>query len=205
MTDPYKVLGISYDASDEEVKVAYRNMAKKYHPDNFAKDEAARSIAEEKMKEINEAYDLIQDMRKKGKSSYGGTGSRSYDTSSNGEKYNTIRNYLNYGNVGEADNMLNDIPYGERNAEWYFLKGCVCASWQMTFDAVNYFQRACELDPNNLEYRSALNNMKRGAQSYTGGYNTSTSDECSGCDMCSGLLCADCMCEMCGGDLIGCC
>ena len=65
MTDPYKVLGVSPSATDEEVKNAYRNLARKYHPDNYINNPLA-DLAQEKMKDINEAYDMIQKMRKEG-------------------------------------------------------------------------------------------------------------------------------------------
>lgn len=199
MSDPYKILGVGRDATEEEIKNAYRTLARKYHPDNFANDETARSMAEEKMKEINEAYDAIQNAKKSGNSGY------SSDNSSNRAKYNTIRQHINARRIVDADTMLEGIPASERNAEWNFLKGCVCAAKGWYFDAQNYFQTACSMDPNNPEYRNALNNMRSGARNYTGGYNTSTTQGCNGCDLCSSLLCADCLCECCGGDLIACC
>ena len=66
MNNPYEVLGVSETATDEEVKAAYRNLAKKYHPDNYT-DSPLADVAEQKMKEINEAYDMINQMRQKGK------------------------------------------------------------------------------------------------------------------------------------------
>ena len=59
MTDPYQVLGVSPNASDEQIKNAYRELARKYHPDNYAESPLA-DLASEKMKEINEAYETIQ-------------------------------------------------------------------------------------------------------------------------------------------------
>ena len=68
MTDPYKVLGVSPGASDDEIKDAYRRLARKYHPDNYVNNPLS-DLATEKMKEINEAYDEIQRQRKSGGSS----------------------------------------------------------------------------------------------------------------------------------------
>ena len=72
MKDPYAVLGVSPNASDEEIKNAYREMARKYHPDNYA-DNPLSDLAGEKMKEINEAYDQIMNMRRSGKRSDSGS------------------------------------------------------------------------------------------------------------------------------------
>ena len=80
MNNPYEVLGVSETATDEEVKAAYRNLAKKYHPDNYT-DSPLADVAEQKMKEINEAYDMINQMRQKGKGT-GSTGSSSYNANS---------------------------------------------------------------------------------------------------------------------------
>ena len=63
MSDPYKVLGVSPNATDDEIKTAYRELAKKYHPDNYAESPLA-DLASEKMKEINEAYDTIMNDRR---------------------------------------------------------------------------------------------------------------------------------------------
>ena len=68
MNNPYEVLGVSENASDEEIKAAYRKLAKKYHPDNYA-DSPLADVAEQKMKEINEAFDTINQLREKGRGS----------------------------------------------------------------------------------------------------------------------------------------
>lgn len=204
MTDPYKVLGVARNASDDDIKNAYRALAKKYHPDNFASDPTARSMAEEKMKEINEAYDAIQNSRKHGQQSYGGTSYNTGDTSYNRSSYIQVRSFINSGRIAEAENILESIDHNDRGAEWNYLKGCIAASRGQYFDAQNYISRACQMDPSNAEYRSAMNNLRGGAQSY-GGYRTTGGSGMSGCDICTTLLCADCLCECCGGDLISCC
>lgn len=79
MTDPYKVLGISPDATDEQVKAAYRELAKKYHPDNYA-DNPLADLAQEKMKAINEAYDTIMNQRAAGRGTGNAAGSGAADS-----------------------------------------------------------------------------------------------------------------------------
>ena len=210
MTDPYKVLGVAPDASDEEVKKAYRALARKYHPDKY-RDSDLADLASEKMKEVNAAYEEIQNMRKNGgnqQSSNGYSGGYSYaggNSSSGNPKYNEIRRLINSGNVPAAESQLFAIHEGDRNAEWNFLYGCVLVKKGQFVDAQRYFDIACSMDPYNNEYKAARENLRRRANGYGGGYNTTGGGGCSACDMCSGLLCADCLCECCGGDLISCC
>ena len=115
MNDPYSVLGISPNASDDEVKKAYRELARKYHPDNYQNNPLA-DLAEEKMKEINEAYDTITKQRSGGggsyqqsSGSYGGyTQQRSY--SSGSSTYARVRNLINAGGLGTAERLLQEVP-----------------------------------------------------------------------------------------------
>ncbi|MDR1002606.1 MAG: DnaJ domain-containing protein [Oscillospiraceae bacterium] len=90
MSDPYVVLGVARTSSDEEIKSAYRELAKKYHPDNVAKSEnpTVAEVFEEKMKEINSAYDTIVTDRKNGTDSTGGTGGGG-STGSTGGNYSS--------------------------------------------------------------------------------------------------------------------
>ncbi len=203
MKDPYQVLGVSRDASDDEIKKAYRALAKKYHPDNYAGSDLA-DLAGEKMKEINEAYDEIQKMRQGGSSSSGSY--TSGGTYSGYTSYVQVRNLINTGNYSQADIILESVVAGERGAEWHFLKGCVLVRRGWFFDAQRAFDTACEMDPNNAEYRAAREQLSKRTSAYGGTYNTgSQTSSCSGCDICTGLLCADCLCECCGSDLISCC
>jgi len=209
--DPYKVLGVGRDATDEEIKKTYRDLARKYHPDNYVNNPLA-DLAQEKMKEINEAYDLIQKERSGGGSAqsgnpyqnpYQGTG-RTYQNTYSQNSYGTgpfarIRQMIAMGNVDGAEAALN--ASSERNAEWYYLKGNISLRRGWYDDARQNFQTACQMDPGNAEYRSALNQM--GNQNYYRG-NVSRGGM-SGCDMCSSLLCADCLCECMGGACISCC
>jgi len=194
MNDPYKVLGISPDATDDQVKAAYREMARKYHPDQYG-DNPLSELAQEKMQEINEAYDTIVRTRKEG-----GNG----NTRSRSGRYADIRRMISEGRIEDADTLLNGIPAVTREAEWHFLKGSVLYKRGWLEDAYQHFSTACRMDPTNPEYRAALNQMARGRQ--TGTYTTTpTAGGCTACDMCNALLCADCCCECMGGDIIRCC
>lgn len=201
MKDPYEVLGVSSSASDEEIKKAYRELARKYHPDNYVNNPLA-DLASEKMKEINEAYNTIQKNRS-GESqsgSYQTSGSYSYQQSSSySGSFAQIRQYISMGNIGVAEQMLRNSSV--RNAEWYFLMGSVAYRKGWFDDARRNFQTACNMDPGNMEYQQALNMMNTQRSPYvqrdTGGMST--------CDCCSSMLCADCCCESMGGDLIPCC
>ncbi len=196
MTDPYKVLGVTPDASDEEIKKAYRELAKKYHPDNYVNN-PLKDLADEKMKEINEAYDKITNDRQRGYSS----ASRSY--SSGSTSFSAIRQMIANGDYSSADAELDKCR--DRGAEWYYLKGCIFTKRQYYTQARAYLERAVMMDPQNDEYRSAFESL-RASQAQYGGFNTQRmGGECDTCDMCTGLLCADCICECCGGDLIRCC
>ena len=72
MNDPYQTLGVSENASDEEIKKAYRDLARKYHPDNYH-DNPLADLAQEKMKEINAAYEERNRRRSGGNRTSGGS------------------------------------------------------------------------------------------------------------------------------------
>lgn len=194
MKNPYEVLGISPNATNEEVRDAYRALAKKYHPDNYA-DSPLADMAEEKMKEINAAYDEILRIRAEEKNNSGAKNSTGQQRSgSYREEYIRIRQAINSNDFRTAEQLLNEIEQHRRDAEWFFLKGCVLLHSGYHFDAIRYINRACELDPDNDEYITLRDNLRAQANTYG---NPSSRDGvgCSLCDICSFLICLDCLCR----------
>ena len=201
--NPYEVLGVREDATDEEIKEAYRALARKYHPDKYI-DEGLKEMATEKMKTINEAYEEIKNIRA-GKSSAGGYGSAgSYGSSGSGD-FAEVRRLINAGAYMQAERILDAMAADRRGAEWHFLRGCILLRRGWIHDAAKYFDTACRMDPQNAEYRNARLNIERMAQQGSAGRTTGTVCADDGCGCCANLMLADCCCECMGGDLIPCC
>ena len=229
--NPYKILGVSPEADDETIKKAYRELARKYHPDRYSDSDLA-DLAGEKMKEINAAYEEILRLREGGtatggtafeggaagdtahgrsRGAYeggqrtnmgGGTNYHSQNYSAEAKsKFTLIRNCINQGNMTEAERLLEEIDSGDRGAEWVFLLGCIQLHKGFYVDAQRSFETAYRMEPTNNEYWQFKEKMHQKASGFGGGYRTAG----GGCDWCTTLICADCCCECMGGDLIPCC
>ena len=214
MNDPYQILGVPETASDEEVKRAYRELARKYHPDNYH-DNPLADPAQEKMKDINAAYEQITKMRSGAKSggyssagtsgSYGGYGGYqpqySSQSSSGSSVLQQVRIAINTGNISRAEALL--ANYSDHNAEWNFLRGAVCYRRGWMDEAKRYYQTACQMDPGNAEYRQALEFMERGTESaYRPGGQPFGTEVCGG-NLCLPLCCLWTLCN--GGGYWFCC
>ncbi len=224
--DPYQVLGVSPSASDEEVKKAYRQLSRKYHPDaNVNNPNAAQ--AEEKFKQVQQAYEEIMKMREQGARGYGQTAygpgssragygsSGSYGSSYRDPNYDgdyqqgqgsswgwgfgpfgfgfgdfgsyqqsarqsqtnfdgydeedsgRIRaavNYINAGHYSEAWTVLQSLSY--RSALWYYLAAIANSGLGNNMTSQDFARKACEMEPDNAEYRQLLNQLQGGSNWY---------------------------------------
>ena len=218
MKDPYSVLGVSSTATDEEIKSAYRALARKYHPDNYDDDNPLKELANEKMQEINLAYDEIQRRRAGGKSTYNGDGTyyQSYSgTGSSSGEYAEIRRLINGRRFHEAERRIFEIPISDRTAEWHYLNSVLLMHRGNVNDAMRELEMACSMEPGNIEYQKAKEMFNTGARGYGstyygggyggygGGYSRRSSTD-DACDCCMNLICLDCLCECMGADLIRC-
>ena len=206
--NPYEVLGVKPGASQEEIKSAYRKLVKQYHPDQYV-DNPLKDLAQEKLAEVNKAYDMLKN-NNGGDSSYNAS-SNGYNTnynsgyssySSNAPIYAEIRSLIQMRSISVAESKLNAIR--DRDAEWYYLYGNVMLAKGWFESAYNNIQKACNMDPNNFEYRQALNQLNSRSRGYSQTYRTSNGNM-NACDCCMNLWCLDSLCECFGGDLIGCC
>ena len=170
--DPYKVLGVSPDASDDEIKQAYRRLAKKYHPDlNPGDEEAAK-----KMQQINAAYEQIKNPEKAqfsgGQSNSGGYGydpfggyQRSDTDQDTGDRYQqSAYQYIRYRRYQEALNALANSA--NKDARWYFLSALANDGLGNQVTALEHMRRAVSMDPDNMEYLQILQQMANGGSTY---------------------------------------
>lgn len=213
MIDPYKVLGVKYDATDEEIKKAYRNLSRKYHPDaninNPDKDQA-----EEMFKQVQAAYDQIMKEREQGASGepFGGQGYYGQHSGNYGSSYGSssyagedamrmqaAANYMNARAYREALNTLDMVQ--DRTAQWYYFSSIAHSGLGNNVNALNYARQAASMDPSNIDYQLLIQRLEnrgdwyRGMNRQFGGTPTGSSDIC--CYLCLANL----MCGGCGGPM----
>jgi molecular chaperone DnaJ len=212
IANPYKVLEVSPNASNEEIKKAYRELSRKYHPDSYMNNPLA-GLAEEKFKEVQEAYDQIMKERENGYG-YGGVGNAGEDS----EEMRIVSSYINSGNYIEALKALERVPL--RSARWYYYSAVASAGVGNNVQAFDHARQAVNMDPGNQEYRNFLNQLESQGQryqdyrysgngsygkgNYGGGFGGGYGRNYGTGNLCCDLWCADSCCECMGGDLIPC-
>jgi len=229
MRDPYQILGVERNASEDEIKKAYKKLSRKYHPDaninNPNKDQA-----EEKFKEIQQAYQQIMKEKtsgysQSGSSSYGPGSSRGgygggfddffggfggygsqgqyQNAQSEGNTYlQAAANYIRNGYYREAMNVLNNMT--ERNARWYYYSAQANAGLGNQAAAMEQARQAVNMEPNNVEYRNLLNMLQNGGSWYQT-QRSSYGSPMDGGDWCTRLCCANILLNMCCGGGFCCC
>ncbi len=212
VNDPYSVLGVSPNASDEEVKAAYRALAKKYHPDLHPGDENAAR----RMNEINAAYDQIKNPQAQQQpnggdpwgwsgGSYGGAYQTRTETERN--ELRAARNYIRSRHFREAVTALSGVPYAERDGEWYYLSAIASFNLGNRVEALEAARRACSISPGNTQYRMLLEQIERGGQAYErsgAGYGYQTVD-LGGFNSCGRFCLPSLLCFVCSGGRFCCC
>ena len=170
--DPYKVLGVSPDASDEEIKRAYRRLAKQYHPDLHPGDQEAAK----KMQQINAAYEQIKDPQKASQQSgtygsyggydpFGGYRRNDYGQTQEGDPYQrSAAQYIRFGRYREALNALENSR--ERDARWYYLSAVANYQLGNQIIALEHIRRAVSMEPGNGTYLDLLTRMESGGTAY---------------------------------------
>ena len=199
--NPYKVLGVSENASQDEIRKAYLDLVKKYHPDKYT-DNPLKDLANEKLKEINQAYDMLQRRPEENagtRGAYtggysGGQADGAY-TGAYASEFSRVRAHINQNNLNAAKSILDGIPL--HNAEWNYLYGILYLRWGWYDKARDHMKTAYEQEPSNNEYKNAyttlINNNRPFAQGGAG-----ADSDCDACDICSTMMCMNCLCN-CGG------
>ena len=164
--DPYRILGLKPDASEEEVKRAYRQLAKKYHPDMNPGDAHAAKM----MNDINAAYDQIKNPPKQT------TTQNAYDpfagwyqqqsSQEQNTEFQAARHYVQMGSYQDALYVLRQVPSGQRNAEWYYLSAVANTNLGNRVLGYEQINQACRMEPDNYQYQAVREQIEHHGQVY---------------------------------------
>lgn len=222
--DPYSVLGVTRGATDREIKKAYRELSRKYHPDSYT-DDSQKNWAEGKFREVQEAYNqIVAERSGKSTGNYRSGNADSQTQSEEDQHLMAAMNYIRARRYNEAINVLNAME--NRSARWYYFSSYANLGLGNNVVAMDYAKRACEMDPGNPEFQQYYQQLQRGGTAspfggyaggpfgggYGGGYGGYSGygsyggygNSCGTGNLCCDLWCADTCCECMGGDLCVC-
>ena len=201
--DPYQVLGVTRGASDEEIKKAYRNLSRKYHPDANINN-PNKAAAEEKFKQVQQAYDQIMKEKEMGSfGDFGFGGYQSRQSSGSSEYENHMRaaaNYIQSRHFREALNVLNSMT--GRNAMWYYYSAIANNGVGNNVMALDHAKQAAAMEPNNFQYRQLVQQLEGGGMWYRDMQGPFYEYSSSGSDFCMKLCIANMICNCCCGGRI---
>ncbi|MBD5548400.1 MAG: J domain-containing protein [Lachnospiraceae bacterium] len=222
MRDPYEVLGISRNATEEEIKKAYKALSRKYHPDANINN-PHKEDAEERFKEIQQAYQQIMKDRTEGYSyqssgtagGYGGTyrdfggfggfggfGNGYGNTGTGYEEDGHLRaagNYVRNGYYKEARNVLDGMEESARGARWYYYSALAHAGLGNQVAALEHARRAQTLEPGNRDYSNLVYQFENGGTWYRQRQYTYGQPYTGGSSFCLKLCIANLICDLCCG------
>ncbi len=216
MTDPYQVLGVSRSASDDEIKKAYRSLSRKYHPDANVNN-PNKEQAEERFKQVQQAYDQIMKEKQQGYSYGGGQTTGGYQTGGFGgfggfESYTNGRftsrgeenpkmqaavNYIRNRYYEQAIHVLNDIPFHERSARWFYYSAVAQQASGNTATALEHARMAVQLEPSNIQYQQFKQHLEFGGTWYSSMGRTYERPYSGYGSFCLSLLCMNLLCGTC--------
>lgn len=201
--DPYQVLGVTRGASDEEIKKAYRNLSRKYHPDANINN-PNKAAAEEKFKQVQQAYDQIMKEKEMGSfGDFGFGGYQSRQSSGSSEYENHMRaaaNYIQSRHFREALNVLNSMA--GRNAMWYYYSAIANNGVGNNVMALDHAKQAAAMEPNNFQYRQLVQQLEGGGMWYRDMQGPFYEYSSGGSDFCMKLCIANMICNCCCGGRI---
>ncbi len=217
MRDPYEVLGVPRTATEDEIKSAYRRLAKQYHPDLHPGDEECAR----KMNEVNAAYEAIKNPQPQ-QQAYGGYGGGSsggsagydpfgfgfdpfgfgaqtrYETRDSNEIQAALH-YINAGAYDEAMHVLSSIPEADRDDRWYYCSARANYGQGNRVAAMEHIRRAMELKPDDLDYQRFYQIVQSGGNAYTKAGNHYGFSGGVSSSFCYPMCLAWCLCNTCFG------
>lgn len=205
MNEYYKFLGVSQDATDEEIEQAYSELRAKFSKDRFAEGEAGNNAAKNLTK-LEEAYSEIMDARKGNRNDF-------EEKNSSNATIDQVAEAIKNGYIDKAQSLLDTISV--RTAEWHYLQSVVFYKKNWINDSKKQLEIAINMDPSNTKYKEAYNKLLSkmnytnnnfnnqfysGNSNYQGGGYTDRQMGGDGClDCCTAYCCSELLCSMCCG------